>query len=119
MRVFVSYDGNSMGFLRAIAGGIKNGVYLDAQEIGFDSVGYITTVLADQGYFGVVKVPSAVAMKKQFGGLAIIYGQRKRDKANSDAKTLYIPSDDTEKDRDDAIEKVLEFFKKNKLPSNL
>lgn len=119
MVIWVEFDGENIQFLKAVAGGAKGGIYIDGIPVEPESLRSVVSNMASQGVIPVVRVKAALGMKKDMGGLAIIYG-RKRVKSKVDSKTLHIvPNEDDEKDRDKAVEKVLEFYKVQKIPSPL
>lgn len=119
MKVFITDSDKSNKFLEATSGGIAKRVYIDCQEFPDALVGYLSQVLVDQGLVPVMKVRSALASKRQYGGLAIIYGEKKIMKSQLDAKTLWILAEKDNANIDKAVESCLEFFKKFKLQSPL
>ena len=118
MRIWLEYEGDSSDFLIALAGGVKRGIYLDGREVGNEAVGYVTTCMEDQGYIPITRVVGALANKRQYGGLAILYKMTNL-KSKADIKTIVIKPSDEKNALDKAIEQVLAFFKKNKVPSSL
>jgi hypothetical protein len=117
MRIWLEDKSGNLGILKAAAGGIKGGIYLDGTELSTEALG-ITTCLVDQGFHPVVLVKFALAMKKLYEGIAIIIGDTGL-KSKPDAKTLIITLNGNKNETDKAIEQILAFFKIHKIPSSI
>jgi hypothetical protein len=121
MKIWISYEGANTDMLRAIAGGVSSSVPLDCLEILDSVTGSISQQIEDTGLVPVMRVTSPLAMKREFGGLAIIV-QQEGDatiKTKHDVKTLLFKMDDSKTRADKALEKILEFLKTNKVKSPL
>jgi hypothetical protein len=118
MKIWIQYEEKNSEFLVAICGGVKKGIYLDGLLLDSEPLAYVVAAVTDQGFVPVTRVAAASAMKRMHGGLAIIYGKL-RIKTKPDNETLVIEPDGKLTEKDNAIERVLVFFKRHKIPSNL
>jgi hypothetical protein len=119
MKIWLQYEGGDAKILRAVAGGVRGGVFIDGTEVGSEeSVIMMVAGIEQQGFIPVVRVKAASGVKRLQGGLAIIYGDFPI-KNRVDNKTLQIKRDGTKQEQDNAIKEALSFLKKNRVPSPL
>ena len=119
MKIWIQHDSESLDFVIAVAGGVKGGIYLDGTLLDDEPLAYVISCMEDQGCRPVCRTKAALAMKKNHGGLAILYGPAKRTKMKPDNKTLFLVPDETKNEHDNAVDKALKFLKECKVPSTL
>ena len=113
--IWIEKGEHSQWLAKAVVGAFQSAIILDCVEIGPECVTKVIPQLQPQPV-GIVAICEApIAMRSQFGGLAILpYGTR--IKARTSGVFVHTPGDGRPQvEKDKTVDTILTFLKKNKV----